>query len=89
MRIILTITAAAAVILSGCGGSETKKEESKAAPPAAAAPPVDEANAATVTGKVSFTGDKPTIPTIDMSANPACSRAHSGAPAEIRRSGSQ
>jgi plastocyanin len=77
VRKILTGSAvAAALILSGCGGSEPKKEESKAATPAAAAP-VDEANAATVTGKVSFTGDKPRIPTIDMSANPACARAHS------------
>jgi plastocyanin len=79
VRNILTSSAiAAALILSGCGGgSEPKKEESKTAPPAATAPPVDEANAATVTGKVSFTGDKPKVPTIDMSANPACSRAHS------------
>jgi hypothetical protein len=65
------------MILSGCGGgSEPKKEESKAAPPPAAAP-IDEANAATVTGKVSFTGEKPKMKNIDMSANPACSRAHS------------
>jgi hypothetical protein len=75
VRTILTITATAALILSGCGGgTEPKKEESKAAAPAAA--PIDEASAATVTGKVSFTGEKPKIPTIDMSANPACARAH-------------
>ena len=82
MRTLLTITAAAALILSGCGGGETKKEESKAAPPPAAAPAVDEASAATVTGKVSFTGEKPKVANIDMSANPACARAHSGAPAK-------
>ncbi len=83
MRKSLTGSAlAAALILAGCGGSETKKEESKAAPPAATAPPVDDANAATVTGKVSFTGEKPKVATIDMSANPACARAHSGAPAK-------
>jgi plastocyanin len=82
VRNILTSSAiAAALILSGCGGgSEPKKEETKA--PAAAAPAVDEANAATVTGKVSFTGDKPKIPTIDMSANPVCARAHSSTPAK-------
>jgi len=68
---------AAALILSGCGGGETKKEETKAAPPAAAAPAVDEASAATVMGKVAFTGEKPKVPTLDMSANPACSKAHS------------
>ena len=77
MRIILTTAFSAALILSGCGGSEPKKEESKAAPPAAAAPAIDEANAATVSGKVSFTGEKPKVATIDMSANPACARAHS------------
>jgi len=83
VRKILTGSAlAAALVLAGCGGSEPKKEESKNAPPAATAPPVDEANAATVTGKVSFTGDKPKVATIDMSANPACARAHSGAPAK-------
>jgi len=76
-NILISSAIAAALILAGCGGgSEPKKEESKAATPAATAP-VDEANAATVTGKVSFTGDKPKIPTIDMSANPACARAHS------------
>ena len=49
---------------------------------------VDEANAATVTGKVASTGDKPTMKNLDMSANPACAKAHSDA-AEIGRSGGQ
>ena len=40
----------------------------------------DEANGATVTGKVAFTGDKPKMATMDMSANPACERAHKDAP---------
>jgi hypothetical protein len=79
VRKILTGSAlAAALVLAGCGGgSEPKKEESKA--PAATAPPVDEASAATVTGKVSFTGEKPKMATLDMSANPACAKAHSTA----------
>jgi hypothetical protein len=34
-------------------------------------------NAATVTGKVVFTGTKPVVRSLDMSANPACQRAHS------------
>jgi len=79
--IFVSVVAASALFVAGCGGSkapETAKEESAA--PAAAAPAIDEANAATVTGKVSFTGDKPTMRTIDMSANPACARAHAGAP---------
>ena len=38
---------------------------------------IDEANGATISGKVIFTGDKPAMPTIDMSANPMCERQHS------------
>jgi hypothetical protein len=70
----ITGTAAIALLLAGCGGSkeEAKKEEAAPAPAA-----VDDANAATITGKVVFTGDKPTLHTLDMSANPACARAHS------------
>jgi hypothetical protein len=79
-KILIGSALVSALVLAGCGGSEQPKEESKSAPPAAStAPPIDEANAATVTGKVSFTGEKPKMATIDMSANPACARAHSGA----------
>ena len=76
-KILITCGAAAALLLAGCGGSkeEAKKEET-AAPAAAPAAAVDEANAATITGKVNFTGAKPTLRTIDMSANPVCARAH-------------
>lgn len=79
-RYILT---ASLVLLAACGGKEqsenaTPKEE--ATKTAAGAPAtVDEANGATVTGKVSFTGDKPAMKNIDMSATPACARAHSTA----------
>ncbi|MFN7995256.1 MAG: hypothetical protein U0Q18_16730 [Bryobacteraceae bacterium] len=38
---------------------------------------MDDANAAYHhREKVAFTGDKPTLRTIDMSANPACARVH-------------
>jgi hypothetical protein len=59
---LITCGAAAALLLVSCGGSkeEAKKEET-AAPAAAPAAAVDDANAATVTGKVNFTGDKPTL----------------------------
>jgi hypothetical protein len=79
--IFVSLIAASVLFVAGCGGSkapETAKEESAA--PAAAPAPIDEANAATVTGKVSFSGDKPVMRTIDMSANPACARAHAAAP---------
>ena len=54
--------------------SDAKKEA--APPPAASAPAVDEANAATVAGKVSFEGTKPVMRALSMDATPACARAH-------------
>src|SRR3954451_14116224 len=68
--------------LISCGGDkppETAKSEATAPAAAggAAATP-DEANGGTVTGKVSFAGEKPKMATLDMSANPACERAHKG-----------
>jgi hypothetical protein len=80
-KVLLSFAIPCAMFVAGCGSSkapETAKEE--AAAPAASAPAIDEANAATVTGKVSFAGDKPSMRNIDMSANPACARAHAGAP---------
>src|SRR5260370_149232 len=80
-KALLSCGITCAMLLAGCGGSkppETAKEE--AAAPASAPAAIDEANAATVTGKVSFTGEKPAMRTLDMSANPACARAHAGAP---------
>ena len=71
--------AAAALLLVSCGGSKEEAKKEEAAPAAAPAVAVDEANAATVTGKVTFSGAKPTLRTIDMSANPVCARAHTTA----------
>jgi hypothetical protein len=76
-KICISVGLASLLLLAGCGGGkepEAKKEEAK---PAAGAPPVvEEANAATITGKVSFTGEKPAVRTLDMTATPACARAH-------------
>ena len=75
---------AGAVLLAGCGGekpAETAKTEATAPAAAGGAAVVpDEANGGTVTGKVAFAGDKPKMATLDMSANPACERAHKGSP---------
>src|ERR1700680_540838 len=79
-KVLLSFAIPCAMFVAGCGGSkapETPKEEASA--PYVSAP-IEKANAATVPGKVSFTGDKPAMKTIDMSANPACSRAHAGSP---------
>ena len=74
-KIWMSLGVVSSLLLAGCGGgTEQPKEEAKA--PAATAPAIDEASAATVTGKVAFTGAKPVLRNIDMSATPACSRAH-------------
>jgi hypothetical protein len=69
---------ALALTLAGCGGgekTEAPKTDASATPAGGAATP-DLENGATVTGKVSFDGAKPTPKTIDMSAVPACMNAH-------------
>ncbi len=75
---------ALAMTLAGCGGSsnETAKSDSTGATaPAAGGDAVpDEANGATVTGKVAFDGTAPKMPTLDMSDKPDCVKAHAGAP---------
>ena len=75
-NLLIACGAVAALLLVSCGGSKEEAKKEEAAAPAAA---VNEANAATVTGKVNFTGEKPTPKTIDMSANPVCARAHTTA----------
>ena len=76
-KIWITTSVACALTLAGCGGSEPKKEAAAPAPSAAPAAATDDANAATITGKVSYDGPKPAAKTIDMSANPVCTKAHS------------
>jgi len=76
MKNLLIACGTAALLLVSCGGSKEEAKKEGAAPAAAPAAAVDDANAATITGKVSFTGEKPKLLTIDMSATPACSRAH-------------
>jgi len=69
--------------LAGCGGGnppESAKQEGAAPAAGGAAATPDEANGGTVTGKVAFTGAKPAMKTIDMSANPVCTRAHATSP---------
>src|SRR5579859_1367353 len=77
-KYLMCCGAASLLLLAGCG-SKTETSEAPKEAPAATAPaaaPADEANAATITGKVSFTGDKPAMKNISMDATPACARAH-------------
>jgi plastocyanin len=81
-KFLISCGAASLLLLSGCGKSDTSESKSEAPPAATTAPaaaPVDDANAATVTGKVTFTGDKPAMKAISMDATPACARQHSTA----------
>jgi plastocyanin len=73
------LVAAAALALAACSGNapKVKQAEVPSGPPAT----VDEVNGGTVTGKVSFTGEKPKRVELDMSANPTCARVHSKTPA--------
>ena len=78
-KFLISCGAASLLLFSGCGGSKTEtseapKTEAPAAAPAAA--PADDANAATITGKVAYTGDAPKMANISMDATPACARAH-------------
>ena len=71
--------------LINCGGGEKPAETAKTEPTAPAAgagggATPDEANGGTITGKVAFTGDKPKMATLDMSAQPKCEAAHKGEP---------
>ncbi len=58
--------------MCACGGSHTAVENEPVLPVAT----IDEATGGTLSGKVLYTGEKPAMPAIDMSANPMCERQH-------------
>lgn len=62
------------ILLTSCGG-DPKPEEKKAEVPGGFADPAAEA---TISGKVTFTGEKPVAKTISMDAVPACAQQHKG-----------
>src|SRR4051812_36986093 len=64
------------LLLAGCG--KPSEQEAKAPPASQPGLTADQANGATITGKVNFTGTKPVARVIDVSANPACAKMHSG-----------
>lgn len=83
-RFIIGCGAASLLLFSACSKgpdqSENTKPKEEPTKSAAGAPSAaDEANAATVSGKVTFTGDKPAMKNISMDATPACARQHSTA----------
>jgi len=74
---------AGALLLAACGNdkpAETAKTDTPAPAPSGPVVTPDEANGGTVTGKIAFTGEKPKIALLDMSAQPSCERQHKGEP---------
>lgn len=71
-----------ALIATGCGGGAKEEPKTEVAPAAQPAAPaaMDSADAATVMGKVNFTGAKPTARPIRMDAEKYCAEQHGGAP---------
>ncbi len=73
---------AGGLTLVGCGGDKpaetAKTEATRPGGGRRRGGTPDEANGGTITGKVAFAGEKPKMATLDMSANPACERAHKG-----------
>ncbi|MBI1722422.1 MAG: carboxypeptidase regulatory-like domain-containing protein [Gemmatimonadetes bacterium] len=64
------------VVAAGCGkGGESGGAEGGAAA-AATAFPVDTTTAATITGRIAFTGTKPAMQRIDMSEEATCAQKH-------------
>ncbi len=74
-KYLISCGAASLLLFGGCGG---KAPETSEAPKKEAAAPaaMDDANAGSITGKVSFAGDKPVMKNLSMDATPACARAH-------------
>ncbi len=78
------------VLAVGCSKKETEKAEdnpddednTEAAAANAPAVAVDMANGATVTGKITFTGAKPTLNKIQMDAEPSCAAMHNNIPSQ-------
>lgn len=80
-RKLFALMAAAVLVLTvACGGGEAPTEAPAEEAPTAEIFKVDPATAATVTGKVSFSGEAPKMPPINMSAVPECHGLHSSPP---------
>jgi plastocyanin len=79
-HIRLVTICAAAGLLAACGGGSNQSQQASAPASSGAAapvaPPVDPAIAASVTGKVTFTGTAPAPQPIKLSSDPYCEKAN-------------
>jgi plastocyanin len=62
--------------MAGCGGSTTP--EAKKETPAPAAAPVAVPDAGTISGKITFAGERPKPRPLSMDATPVCAKMHTG-----------
>lgn len=78
MTRLLPAACAAALLMAACGGGTNQNQQTSA--PATSATPapssVDAATAATVTGKVTFSGTAPAPQPIKLSSDPYCEKAN-------------
>jgi len=83
-HVTLPVSILVLALIAGCGGKEESKEQASTgeAKPAArqAAAAVDIATAATITGRVVFSGTPPTMQLIDVSSEEVCSHSAEGSP---------
>jgi plastocyanin len=75
-NIFMVFSIGTAIVLGGCGGKEAGTESAGQPAAPAATQHIDPATAGTIIGNVTFRGPQPERKRIDMSANPACERAH-------------
>jgi hypothetical protein len=77
-KLLVLATAALFVFALGCGGGGEEAAAPAEETPAATAEyfKVDSATAATVMGKVTFEGEAPKMPPLNMSAEPDCAKLH-------------
>jgi plastocyanin len=79
LNISAKVLASGLLFVAACSkGGESGGGTGGGATAAATAFPVDTANAATVTGRVAFTGAKPAMARIDMSEEATCAAKHAG-----------
>jgi len=77
-KAVWLLTLLTALILLGCGKKEEVSEQ-PAETTTAAPTPIDQATVATITGKITFQGEKPKLQKIMMDQDPVCVQKHSSA----------
>ncbi len=80
---LLFISLATLLLFSGCGKKEEVSEQPSGTGPVTAGVPVDPATVGTLTGKVTFEGEKPKLKAIAMDQDPVCVKKHAAGPAHF------